>query len=735
MKKFLLSLLTIAAMGASAIAAPVTFDFAKNMYGIDAVRGDSNNQNVAYVAEGTTTDNGGVTITFSKTAGNGFRFWSDGLRVYKEDASMTVDAGENTITTVVLDLDNAKYLNNYSVDGDTITGATDGKLSISCDGKSVKLSFAVREKSLVVKSMEVYLNGEKPAVDPEPQPVEVEEVATLTEFVAKNSKDNVKITGAVTVVYQQSDKSRTFITDGTTNLLVYGKLTNAYKNGDQLTGIIGKMSAYNGMDQMVPDVASFGTATEGTAVQPVKVAVKDLEVAQYSVLEDVEIAVKDKNLYAVQGTDSVQVYNRFSLDAAKAAAKATITGFGAIFKETKQIYYTDIVYTEGGGGNEDPDEPVVPGEGATLDVNDATDIVGTTVEATANAAKHIQPLESFVINGYAFTFSKADGTTAPAYYYPTDAQVDKGNTDKTLRMYKGTTMIVKAPAGVHMTEVVFTCAKGAEGDFTTTVGTVTAEKTTEFTWKGESSAFGIKFPGTFQIRSMMVTTGDGEIAGGEAFPLPVTTEVETIVDFFDEQNEKDITVIKETVTVTYQNGKYLFVTDGESSLQIFGDLGQTYKNGDQLTGIAGKYAVYGGVGQMTPDVETFGAATEGAPVDPAKVALGAVKLYQYVQLDNVSIVSDGEGHFNVTDGETTKALYDRFKIEGIGAADNVTIIGIGTVYNGAQQIYPISISDSASISEINAGAAEKAVIYDLQGRRLAAPVKGVNIINGKKILF
>ncbi len=41
---------------------------------------------------------------------------------------------------------------------------------------------------------------------------------------------------------------------------------------------------------------------------------------------------------------------------------------------------------------------------------------------------------------------------------------------------------------------------------------------------------------------------------------------------------------------------------------------------------------------------------------------------------------------------------------------------------------------NASIKEVNAAAKEGNTIYDLQGRKLAAPVKGLNIINGVKTL-
>lgn len=42
--------------------------------------------------------------------------------------------------------------------------------------------------------------------------------------------------------------------------------------------------------------------------------------------------------------------------------------------------------------------------------------------------------------------------------------------------------------------------------------------------------------------------------------------------------------------------------------------------------------------------------------------------------------------------------------------------------------------DPASIDEIVANGAAQSAVYNLQGRKLSAPVKGINIVNGKKIL-
>ena len=64
--------------------------------------------------------------------------------------------------------------------------------------------------------------------------------------------------------------------------------------------------------------------------------------------------------------------------------------------------------------------------------------------------------------------------------------------------------------------------------------------------------------------------------------------------------------------------------------------------------------------------------------------------------------------------------------------ENVTIIGINTVAYG---ILPISMTTSTGISNIHADTdLENAVIYNLQGVRLNNLKKGINIVNGRKVV-
>lgn len=228
-------------------------------------------------------------------------------------------------------------------------------------------------------------------------------------------------------------------------------------------------------------------------------------------------------------------------------------------------------------------------------------------------------------------------------------------------------------------------------------------------------------------------TSDYTIVGGLA-PLPTGTPVATLTDWVEEQPDVS-TKIEGAVTVFYQSPdkKYTFITDGETNLEVYGTLPE-YKNGDQLTGIVGKYGFYQNMPQMTPQVDSFGEATAGTPVEPTEVAFNQINIAQYVKVISINIYSeevDGKTNYYFGQGDAKRQIFDRFNIGGIEEGI-CTITGIGAIYGETAQIFPTELEyKKTSIEEITATGA-KAEIFDLQGRKVVKPAKGMFIVNGKK---
>ena len=221
------------------------------------------------------------------------------------------------------------------------------------------------------------------------------------------------------------------------------------------------------------------------------------------------------------------------------------------------------------------------------------------------------------------------------------------------------------------------------------------------------------------------------IVGGIA-PEPEAPKVGSLTEFVEEQPTSN-TEITGTVTVFYQSAdkRYTFITDGTSNLEVYGNLPE-YANGDQLTGIIGYYGYYNNMPQMTPKADSFGEATKGTAIDPVEKALSAINPADYVLVKNATISAINGKNATISANGEELALYNQFGVE-LAEVSNVDLIVIGGVFKENKQVYLVGPADETSIRDIQAAAGARE-IYDLQGRKLAAPVRGINIINGQKVL-
>ncbi|MCM1309466.1 MAG: hypothetical protein NC301_00385 [Bacteroides sp.] len=131
-----------------------------------------------------------------------------------------------------------------------------------------------------------------------------------------------------------------------------------------------------------------------------------------------------------------------------------------------------------------------------------------------------------------------------------------------------------------------------------------------------------------------------------------------------------------------------------------------------------------------------------------KVYVGPQSVETYVGTDGVTYRSDDLTIVNTED--EAQVVYPFINQSGnyYGASlcFNADHTGSGINMNYKDGLHSYDVNDGGSIiglfpietplaiKEISNAVAAEGAIYDLQGRRLAAPIKGINIINGKKIL-
>ena len=69
----------------------------------------------------------------------------------------------------------------------------------------------------------------------------------------------------------------------------------------------------------------------------------------------------------------------------------------------------------------------------------------------------------------------------------------------------------------------------------------------------------------------------------------------------------------------------------------------------------------------------------------------------------------------------------------MGLKEGTVIISV-TTSNSLKAECFVTVKDPTGITDIKAGDDTESLIYDLFGRRLNQPRKGINIINGKKVV-
>lgn len=195
-----------------------------------------------------------------------------------------------------------------------------------------------------------------------------------------------------------------------------------------------------------------------------------------------------------------------------------------------------------------------------LNVNDATAIDGTLVEEVNTdknkAAKHYQPLNSFKLGNYTFTFSAESNTSnKPAYYYNMTGSED---TQNSVRMYKDNSVTITSDKAFG--KVIITLKKAGAGinaskSFTATPGgcTVDADKKV-ITWVNSTAVKSVKLQlpnekvdnanPNIQIISFEISAETGDVPDVPTPPAGVTYTL-----------QKDIKA----------NGKYNLVANGKAN--------------------------------------------------------------------------------------------------------------------------------------------------------------------------
>lgn len=166
---------------------------------------------------------------------------------------------------------------------------------------------------------------------------------------------------------------------------------------------------------------------------------------------------------------------------------------------------------------------------------------------------------------------------------------------------------------------------------------------------------------------------------------------------------KNDEVVLNDVTVTYVNGKNVYVKDASGSMLLYLSANATWQAGDVLSGVEGKVDIYSNLYEVKPSADQVAAVTATAGEAPAPVEMAAAPvaadMNKYVIFKNVSVAAgefttSSATNLDMTIGEGTVVLRNAFKLaKTFEAGKTYNVVGACAVYNSTVQVYFISAEE------------------------------------------
>lgn len=255
--------------------------------------------------------------------------------------------------------------------------------------------------------------------------------------------------------------------------------------------------------------------------------------------------------------------------------------------------------------------------------------------------------------------------------------------------------------------------------------------------------------GTWEVKDFQLN-GEGEVS------LAKSEEPVVVIDGIAALKAEAVgkhTVKLTDAIVTYINGNNFYMEDANAGINGYMK-GHGLVAGQKINGeVVVTTSTYGGAVQMGSIELGSATVTDGAEIPCTEVTVaelvqnGAKYENMRVKVANATLttafVAAAEGVTQNRNGEieqdgSTVAIYQKDKnaVFEVAAGSMVDVVGYPGFYNGAFQL---NVWEAADITAVvpegisNITLNGNAVIYSIDGRRLAQPVKGINIINGKKV--
>ena len=224
----------------------------------------------------------------------------------------------------------------------------------------------------------------------------------------------------------------------------------------------------------------------------------------------------------------------------------------------------------------------------------------------------------------------------------------------------------------------------------------------------------------------------------KTFAVTVVKVYKTIAEFIAANTTGQLSVDGAQVLYIDPAMKNIYIADASAAICLFNNAGfeTGLSAGDILGGIlSGKYSPYKNLPEITNVDLSAVYTTDKKDVVPVIIDATAddmaSNLCRVVKLEKAEVTEEA-GKFYVGDIQ----VYDNFKLNYEIAEGTYDILGIAIIFNSTYEICPIEAP--TKVSDVPVGISALAlqpsdIIFDLQGRRVLQPTKGMYIVNGKKV--
>ena len=256
----------------------------------------------------------------------------------------------------------------------------------------------------------------------------------------------------------------------------------------------------------------------------------------------------------------------------------------------------------------------------------------------------------------------------------------------------------------------------------------------------------IKITATTTVKAIAIKDGKTSNVAQKVFEKVEFTEYTVATLNGKADDEANVKLNLNNALVTYVDENKIYIREGAFALMLYG-VELNVNKGQTLKGyILGDYDNYYGVYELKGNSATSSATVQISPdtVDVLPIdaevdeILGLEYVCDYVMLSKVTIEKDGSNYYAVS-GSSKVQLFkgiDVSSFAGDGKSYYVTAL-FNNFYNGAAELQPLTVTEenpTAINSVEKVVKANDGVIYNLNGQRLAQPMKGLNIRNGKKFI-